>query len=144
MATKRARKRTITAYVVQQVNWTYNDEYYDRYLDNTSLTTFLDRAKAEVRCQELEVEARRSNDWGLYSMGGWDLESHSSRSPQEIAERMAEVGCRRLPATDPGALFERLYEIEQSGTPEQKAVLWELMDRCRFYEVAEVEVELEE
>ena len=56
MAT-RTCKKTMAVYVVQRVNWEYNDEYDER-CEGAPLRTFLSREKAEAYARELAALPR--------------------------------------------------------------------------------------
>lgn len=137
-----AQPRTVTAYVVQQVLWMYNDEYNDRLAsgENPSVKTFLDRSKAEAECRNLERTARAN--WNYYEMGGWQLENHTTYSPDEIRDRLRAAGLH--PPQDTNALVEWLAETDFRSDEAQFDAVYEVMNLCRNYEVVPVEITLED
>src|SRR5258705_13237034 len=57
------------AYVVQRIDWVYNDDYYDPG-HREPVKAFLDRERAEAYRLEKEEAARREHEYPLGFCGG--------------------------------------------------------------------------
>ncbi len=152
--------RQVPAYVVQQVHWEYNDEYYYRLDGETGelgdgdeggpapQRTFLSRKKAEAWWRRREEEAREDQSPFDYGALGGDLEDYSSLSPAEFLDRMRAFGVSPPSFSENGRLPDSLWEWwerEVAGmTAEQRSAVWDALDRVRFYEIVETTIELEE
>ena len=149
--------RTLTVYLVQQVGWAYNDEWYDR-LDrkprddefhdpsyvpdpdffNRPLKAFRDRAKAEAYARELDRAARSEFASPPGLAGPNDLAALTTLSEERFIERARELG---LISSENGG--SRPWANYLDLTTTQMEAYWDLCDLVRFYEVVETTVELE-
>ena len=135
--------QTVKAYVVRRKNWEYNDEFFDCYGDGTPVQTFLRREAAEE--YRRKCEATSDHD-GLnpFELGGNDLSDQTSLTPTELAERLAAAGLKPPRRPEGYGEFSDWWSVhEKSFTPEQRAAVWEALDRVSFFEVAEVEIDYE-
>lgn len=127
--------KTITAYVVHQRSWNYNDEYF--YAEGTfPLKTFLAREKAEEHRLSLEREGRTFDN--PFEVEGLSLEEWTSLSKEEL-----DAGLRKLKLNPPD--HDDYYgwwtdEIEGTVTAKQRHGVYDLLDRVQFYEVVEVKI----
>jgi hypothetical protein len=151
--------RKVLAYVVQQVHWEYNDEYYfrlegetgelgDEDSDQTALRTFLSRKKAEAWWRQREEQARGDrNPFDFGALGG-DLDDYSNLSPAEFRDRLRAAGLSPPSFGENGRLRDDLAGWWQREvidmTPEQRSAVWDALDRVRFYEIVETTIDLEE
>lgn len=146
-------------YIVQQINWNYNDEFnYPEY--GTPLKAFLHRTSAEAYRKQLEYEAHREleaispeeENWcGNLAMSfGWD-EIRSGRSEAEVCDQLATLG---LPAFPLGRDYQNApytdywsddwWENAWKRLGDERAeALWHLFDTLHFFEVVEAEIEEE-
>jgi hypothetical protein len=133
-----AGRDKLTVYLVRRLGWEYGDDFYYRTeAEDAPLETFLDCGKAEARRRELEwqyVCERGVNPFGWIDGG---LEERTSLSPEEFLARMRQVG---LPA-DRG--LSHLWGHYDELTEQQRRLVWEAVDRLRFFEVVEMTVDLE-
>lgn len=136
---------TRKVYVVQQLNWQYNDEYFYRGYgegDDEAIKAFKDREKAEAHRQEQEDATRDAwRELNPFEFGGIG-EGFSSLSNEELGRQVEAIGL--TPPAEDHDFRDWCYWWEQVRTQlteEQEARIWELTDRVRFYEVVEVEME---
>jgi hypothetical protein len=147
--------RKVPAYVVQQVHWEYNDEYFYRLDDETGemggpapLCTFLSRVKAEAWWRKREELAR--GDQSPFDYGALDghLDDYSTLSPAEFSDRLRAAGVSPPSFGENGRLRDCLWEWWDRSviamTPEQRSAVWDVLDRVRFYEIVETTIDLEE
>jgi hypothetical protein len=152
--------RKVPAYVVQQIHWEYNDEYFYRLDGETDergdedpdgagpLRTFLSRKKAEAWWRQREEQARGDQSPFDYGALMGDLEDYSSLSPAEFRDRLRAVGLRPPSFGEDGRLRDDLWGWWQREvadmTPKQRSAVWDALDRVRFYEIVETTIDLEE
>jgi len=137
--------RTITAFVVQRLSWEYGDDFYYRDADNDApVLTFLDRSKAEAHrreCQWRHVEAEKINPFGYVDLS---LEERSSLSLPDLLRRLHDAG---MQVRGEGSSEDRRYDFweQYEQLPEQgRRLVWDAVDRVRFFEVVEMAVDLDE
>jgi hypothetical protein len=152
--------RQVPAYLVQQINWDYNDEYYFRWDGEAGelgdgepdalspLQTFLRRTKAETYWRKLEERARgKQNPFDYGALGG-DLDDYSNLSPAEFRDRLRAVRLTPPSFGENGRLRDSLSEWWEREapdmTPEQRSAVWDVLDRVRFYEIVQTTLDLEE
>jgi hypothetical protein len=156
------------AYVVQQLHWEYNDNWFD--LEHSeAVRAFADRDLAELHCAELEAAARTSGRTPVGFLGS--LPRASSRSEAELVQELqsmylplpprdehdrldwgddtwwkdllALLSDRSAPAYYQRFAFATLTDAESARLievgPEH---VWALFDRLRFHEVLEIELEV--
>jgi hypothetical protein len=137
-------RKPLTAYVVQRLSWEYGDDFYHRDPDNDApVQVFLDRARAEAHRRECEwrhVQEANINPFG-YIDGG--LEDRTSLPPEEFLRRMREAGMRAEGQGDYEARIN-FWEQYQGLSDEGRRLVWEAVDRIRFFAVLEVTVDLDE
>jgi hypothetical protein len=151
--------RQVPAYVVQQVRWEYNDEYFyrlgeagelgDEGSDGTApLRTFLSRTKAEAWWRKREEQARGDQSPFDYGALMGDLDDYGSLSPAEFRDRLRAAGVSPPLVSKDGQLREDLSawweESVADMTAEQRSAVWDALDRVRFYEIVETTIDLEE
>lgn len=121
------------AYVVLKLEWLYNDNWVE--MDNEiPLKAFLSCDEAEYHCLELTLKAQEGiarPSW----YGGIEAAAYNLTLP-EFCERVRAAGLPEYPPDGDDS------DWEESLTPVQREWLWEQLDRVRFYEVVEVEVEV--
>jgi hypothetical protein len=143
-----------TVYLVCEVYWEYNDEGGYGWRGEEPQVAFRDRARAEAH--RLELEWQRRKDSGHPNPARFPLDCDSchdegylrastSLDEEALVRRLAERG---LPLPEPGDgqpglrydwLHGDWWERVQRQLPQAEwPWLWDLFDRVRFYEVAEV------
>jgi hypothetical protein len=157
-------KKTIPAYVVQRVQWEYNDEWYDRVEGGDgAVRTYLDRARAEAECRRMDFDHLRKEGISPIHYAGWGHDAWTSLPLPELVRRLRAAGFNPTPEQvrdalrmsgmkpsgrrdDPEEYATWLYNtVRFEALPEaQQSAVWEAFDRVRFFEVVEVPVELEE
>jgi hypothetical protein len=131
-------------YVVQQLHWEYNDNWHDIQTDEP-IKGFRDRDAAELHCMELEEKVRDGgypNNPCDYAGG---LARASSLSEEKLLSRLLEWGVPLPPETSEGGSVHRAFHddtwwesIRETLSRRQFFNVWELFDKVRFYEVAEI------
>ena len=133
---------TRKVYIVQRLDWEYNDYYFDLKNDEP-VKAFTYRDYAEFYRDELEKEA----NWRYWNpcdfMKG--LERATSLSEDELLSRLRELGVPEPPMSEDGLVRDWLdYEWWEDAIERMRqwdpALLWKLFDKVRFYEVVEVEL----
>jgi hypothetical protein len=128
-------------YVVQQIDWEYNDEYYDPGLPEP-VRAFRDRGRAEAYRQEQEVKARRAAhcDNPFTYTWSYELPDISSLTEEEVLARVRQAN---WPVPDgPPYAWSDWYDTMQALLPESELCrLYDLFDRVRFYEIVEMDLE---
>jgi len=134
---------TTKAYIVQRINWNYNDEYFYRGAgegDDQPVKAFRDRARAEAHLRKLVDD--ECADWdgvNPFEMGQ-SLADVTSMSGTELANAVRAVGLR---PPDANSEINELYTWYEwySGPGEESEAVWRLLDRIRFFEIIEIAVE---
>jgi hypothetical protein len=122
----------MTAYVVLKLAWEYNDNWLDMDRE-VPLKAFLSRDDAEYHCLVLELEAREGI--ARPSFYGGIERAATGLSLPEFRSQVKAAGLPDYPVDGDDSVWEA------SLTPAQREWVWERMDRVRFYEVAEAEIE---
>jgi hypothetical protein len=135
------KKQSITVYVVQQYHWEYSDEYFYHDDDGEAIQTFRDRRKAETYRDELEREMQRNNGFGPFEMNGLEFEEQTSLTFAQFQKGVRQLGLE-TPA-DESDCFEWWHDNAEKFTTNQRFGVWKLMDKARFYEIVETELEVE-
>jgi hypothetical protein len=131
------------AYVVQRIDWVYNDEYYDPG-HREPVKAFRDHRRAEAYRLEKEEAARRQHEYPIGFCGG--VENASSFSEPELVLRVKLLGLplpNPWPGNDGGQYDWWSWWEMLRGTlswPELVQV-YDLFDHVRFFEVTEIEVD---
>lgn len=136
---------TQTAYIVQRIDWGYDDEWF--YPDgDTPIKAFGSWERAEHHRREQETIQRRAlqessdNFWGknlTWTFGS--LEEISSLSEAEFKDRL-----RTLDIPQPEHLMDDeawWNTVWEKMTQEQEEAFWQLFDRLHFFTVVEVELD---
>jgi hypothetical protein len=133
-----------TVYVVQEMNWEYNDEYH--FPAGEPVKAFRDRDRAEAYRRELEQAPRVQdclsfllNYAGAYQFDD-PLPRMTSLSQAELLERIDGAD---LPAPQgPPYSWADWYEITWGGLePKERHRLYDIFDRVRFYQIVEMDLE---
>jgi hypothetical protein len=135
------KTRSITVYVVQQYHWEYSDEYFYHDDAGETIQTFRNRRKAEAYRDELEREMQRTNGFGPFEMNSLGFEDQTSLTFAEFQQGVRQLGLEA--PTSEWDCYEWWHDNAGSFTAEQCYGVWKLMDRARFYEVVETELEVE-
>jgi hypothetical protein len=137
MTTDRCQK----VYVVQEIHWEYNDEYYDPGLPEP-VRAFRDRDRAESYRREQEVKARRAAHCHnpFHFTWAYELSEITSLTGEEVLARVREAA---WPVPDgPPYAWSVWYDTMQALLPESDLCrLYDLFDRVRFYEIVEMDLE---
>jgi len=132
------------SYVIMAPYWDYNDEYSYTVGEGAGspVAVFTNREAADKRCEELEIEAWRSNLAGE-SIGAWMYDSY-----KEMGQLSEEEAIEKLKAAFPPEDGEDDVEIDVDDfvvpadvTDEQIGVLREVFGWLYFNHVVEVESE---
>jgi hypothetical protein len=137
------QRQRIKVYVVQQLSWEYGDDfYYRRPEEDAPMKSFLDRGKAEAHRRELEwqhVREAKINPFGYVDLA---LEDRSSLPLPQFLARLREAG---IDTSGDGEEARYDFWEQYDQLPEEnKRLVWLATDRVRFFELLELEVELEE
>jgi hypothetical protein len=134
--------KAIKVFVVRRLGWEYGDDFYHRdEKGDAPLRTFLDRKKAEAD--------RRAAEWAHVRQGkinpfGWveaGLEERSTLPREQLLERLRQAGMRVEAGPDlPADLWAQYADL----TEDQQRLVWEAIDRIRFFELVEMTVDLDE
>ncbi len=134
--------KKLTVYVVQKLSWEYGDDFYYRRPDEDApIRSFLNRDKAEVYRRQLEwqhIQRENINPFGYVDLS---LQERSSLPLPEFLQRLREAGI------DTEQAIENLYSFWNQYdklSEDNKRRVWLATDRLRFFELLEMEVELEE
>ena len=139
-------KNTVTVYVVQRIDWEYNDEFNERYdpTELNSLQSFLTREKAEAYRQRLE-RARRGDENPFSYGDSPDLTGYSTFSADAFRTRIEAAGLAMIsPRRSARFNYWDWYESLSGATDEQRHAVWDALDLVRFYEIEPMKVELED
>jgi hypothetical protein len=140
-----------TAFVVQEIGWNYNDEYFyrgsDGETDDRPVRAFRTREGAEAHRRALEADREGMEQLNPFEFGQ-SLAAVTSLTSRELARRLTALGLEPPdiePDEDDGGeewlgWFEWWQDAGEQLTAEQNAQVWNLLDRIRFYEVLEVEL----
>ena len=135
----------VRLYVVMRYDWDYNDEFYYRSSDGEGLKAFRNRSQAEAYRMEQERQAR--DGVNPFEMNELTLDAVTSLSGQELVSRLRAAGIEApaIPEDDDGLceLMEWWVTAEDELTDVQKDLVWDLLDKARFFEVVEMEMEVE-
>jgi len=138
----KASKQTITVYVVRQVTWLYNDEWYDP-IEGAGVKTFRSREAAQAHADELSKTAPRPDFTSPFELTeDWrEITSHSFEELQALMESLDLEA-----PTDEDDLFSWWYEEMNQGeglTQEQTDAIWAFFDRVQLYTVVPAELVVE-
>jgi hypothetical protein len=139
-------------FLVRRLGWKVCDAVWHRDTLNTPtddprtvpVAAFADRSAAEARARHLDREARRLCNpfWS-----GNRVEWKTSLGESEFLSRLARLGIVPPPSSRPRAGSPAYdwwpwWEQHAHGWPEELFhAVWDLFDKVRFYDVAEVEME---
>jgi hypothetical protein len=136
-------RKTITAYIVQRLGWEYGDDwYYRREEQDAPVLTFLDRAKAEAHrrdCQWRHVCEQKINPFGYVDLA---LQERTSLPLPEFLDRLREAGMRA--EVEGGELHDDFLAQYEKLPDEGRRLVWDAVDRVRFFTVVEMAVDLDE
>jgi hypothetical protein len=145
------KTKKLKCYIVQQVSWNYNDEWYYREdgdgTENSPnfhrpVKVFRSRENAEAFAHEKDVAARKG--WGGNPFSFCEsLDQMTTLSTEEFWERVQALGVPRPSAQPGGYWFGYDWWERAKLKPEVANAIWDLFDRVRFFEVIEIELPLE-
>lgn len=136
--------KSTKAYVVQRVNWKYNDEFYYRgggEGDDQLVKAFRNRVLAEAHLRKLlNAELECLDGVNPFEFGhGRSLAAVTSMTPAELVKAVQALGLQPPDASrdidDFGAWYEWYH-----GPGEESAAVWPLLDRLRLFEIIEIDV----
>jgi hypothetical protein len=137
-----ATRKQVTVYVVQRLSWEYGDDfYYRRPEEDAPMKSFLDRKKAELHRRELEWEYVRVAKINPFAYVDLALEDRSSLPMPVFLARLREAGIESAGEGDE-ARFDFWEQYEKLPDANKRQV-WLATDRVRFYELLELEVDVE-
>lgn len=126
------------AYVVQRLDWQYNDSWHDLGNDEP-VKAFRDRERAEAYRRELEMQSRTQQIVNAGLFGGGVLERISSLSAAEMRQRLAELGL--TPPQNDDYRDHRWWATLTGRFAYLAQPVRDLFDRVRWYDVVEIEVD---
>jgi hypothetical protein len=113
-----SKPKHVTAFVVHQRLWWYNDEYHMPGDPGTPIKTFLSREKAEAYRREQECAGRKNGEHtNPFTLQGLTWEDWSSVSQDEFDRRMRQLGVDPIGRMYP---YEWWEEIEGDLTEDQR------------------------
>ena len=133
---------TTKVFVVQRLNWRYNDNWHE-LVDDEPVKAFLSWDDADAYRSLLEQKHRIGRNTCKFAGG---LARASGLSEEEIIVRLHELGLP-LPPLDPVS-NDLDYDwgdeqwwagVEQQAGQWRSEQLWAVFDRCRQFEVIETE-----
>jgi hypothetical protein len=137
-----AQRKQIKVYVVQRLSWEYGDDfYYRRPEEDAPMKSFLDRDKAEAHRRELEWEHVRASKINPFGYVDAALEERSSLAMPQFLARLREAGIESAGEGDE-ARFD-FWEQYEKLPDENKRQVWLATDRVRFFELLEMDIEVE-
>lgn len=155
--------KSVTIYLVRPINWVYNDEYHECYEEDATvdemedvygeftpprpLKSFLTPEKAEVHRLKLERDHRKDSNPFEYGGYGDELSDYSTHTANKFCDRLREVdiappSLNRQGKLASGSLYDWWEKIQDDLTSEQSDIVWDLLDRVRFYRVVPHTVQL--
>jgi hypothetical protein len=155
------RRKTVTVYVVQQVEWYDggNGEFYELLGDDEAtifteegidgvspVKTFFWREKAKALCQELERKKRQEVNPFRYGSSGDFLGDFTSLTPARFLARLRALN---IPPPEVnrhgmGALTRWWDEVAGGLDEQQRNGLWDALDLAfAFFTVVSAEIELQ-
>jgi hypothetical protein len=138
-----AQGKTMTVYLVQRLSWEYGDDFYYRAESNDApMRTFRDRTRAETLRRDLEWEHVRANQINPFGYVDASLEERSSLPLDELLARLSEAGIQTGGEGDQARID--LWSQYDALPDEQRRLVWDAVDRLRFFQVVEMSVDLDE
>jgi hypothetical protein len=151
VAEPRAASMPEVVYVVQEINWRYNDEHYhtdegeaDGGPVGYPLHAFTSREKAEAHRLRKELEQRPKEN--PFSFGGRWADLSTAHRPESLLALVRELGLPEPRGYD--GMHEALlrdweewyYRLKKAGglSAEQAERFWEALDLVTHFEVVEV------
>ncbi len=141
-----SRETTIKAYAVREIGWRYNDEYY--YIEGSGdiEKVFFNKKRAEDLCKQKNLEDFRTTD--LYSYQSDDIgDNYSKEDIKELIEAYP-IEFKSL-FDDSEISVEDILDIIfsakilKNGSDEVVEMIMNLFEDIRFYEVVNVDVDVE-
>ena len=131
----------LQVFVVRRLNWQYGDDFYYRdEAGDAPMKTFLDRGKAEAHRRQLEWDHVRSADVNPFGWVDAALEERSTLPSSQLMRRLRQAGLRLEEDEDTTlSLWDQYKSLSES----QQRLVWEAIDRIRFFELVEMTVEIE-
>ena len=134
-------KTTRTVFVVQEIGWTFNDEWYyrDGMEDDKPFVAYASRERAEAELLHFEREKWQEECPFLF---GYNIAAITHLTEDEFVRHVEHLGL-----TPPTAVKRRRdwldwWEgIEDEMTPEQREGICGVMTKVKLHEVVAVELE---
>ncbi len=138
-----AQGKTMTVYLVQRLNWEYGDDFYYRNeAQDAPMRTFRDRARAEALRRDLEWQHVRDSQINPFGYVDASLEERSSLPRDQLLARLREAGLQPEGEVDEARMD--LWSQYDALPDEQRRLVWDAVDRFRFFQVVEMSVDLDE
>ena len=136
-----AMRKTVTAYVVQRLSWEYGDDFYYREPDNDApVLTFLDPVKAEAHRRECEWRHVRDGKVNPFGYADLSLEERTSLPIREFHDRLRQAGMDVEGESQHSDFWAQYDQLPEEG----QRLVWDAVDRFRFFTVLELTVDLDE
>lgn len=137
-----AQRKQIKVYVVQRLSWEYGDDfYYRRPEEDAPMKSFLDRQKAESHRRELEWEHVRASKINPFGYIDANLGERTSLPMPVFLGRLREAGIETA-GNGEEARYD-FWEQYDKLPDENKRLVWLATDRVRFYDLLELDIEVE-
>lgn len=132
------------SYIIMAPYWDYNDEYSYTVGEGAGspVAAFTNREAADKRCEELELEAWRTNLAGE-SIGAWMYDSYKDMGHMDETEAIEKLKAAFPPEDEDEAVEIDLddFVVPSDVTDEQIRVLRDVFGWLYFNHVVEVESE---
>jgi hypothetical protein len=137
-----ASRNPIKLYVVRRLGWEYGDDFYYRdEKEDAPLRSFLDPRKAEADRRAVEWEYVRQREINPFGWIDGGMEERSSLPLDQLLERLRQAG---MQVEGWPNLAIDLWSQYEDLTEDQQRLVWEAIDRIRFFELVEMTVDLDE
>ncbi|MFO0880182.1 MAG: hypothetical protein U0840_22770 [Gemmataceae bacterium] len=137
--------KSITAFVVQRIAWEYGDDFYYRRPESDGpVNVYLNREGADAERRQMQWEHVLESDINPFAYVDASLAERSSLPLPELVSRLREAGLTIPEEDDDWVLRQHFWEQYASLPETAKQQVWDVIDRLPFYEVVEMQVEMDE
>jgi hypothetical protein len=136
-------RKTVKVYLVQRLSWEYGDDFYYRCEDEDApMVTFRDRNRAEAHRRQLEWDYVCQSKVNPFGWVDASLEERSSLPTDQLLERLREAGMQV--DGEGNAMHQSLWDQYDTLAEPQRQLVWDAIDRIRFFGLVEMTVDLED
>ncbi len=134
-----AEPQTKKVFVIQEIGWAYNDEYYDCWGEMGPVKAFTSRERAEAFWFEHERAAWQEVGNPFVYTGSF--ENATSLSEEQFAAGLEALGIFVEPVDGWASLdVGQWFGPSSPLSLEQQLGVWRLFDKVRFYEILEIDL----